>query len=108
MTSKHRVVTAVILDERTEVSVGDLCRSCSVRRDKILALVEEGILIPTSLRKADDDYMFPSSSVKRANRALRLQRELELDLAGVALALELLEEIERLRSRLRNYEEGLS
>ena len=108
MTSKHRVVTGVILDERTEVSVRDLCRSCSVRRDKILALVEEGILIPISLRKADDDYMFPSSSVKRANRALRLQRELELDLAGVALALELLEEIERLRSRLRNYEEGLS
>ena len=105
MTNKHRVVTGVILDERTELSVSDLCRSCSVRRDKILALVEEGILIPTSSRAIEDDYTFPGSSVKRANRALRLQRELELDLPSVALALELLEESERLRRRLRSYEE---
>ena len=105
MISKHRVVTGVILDEHTELTVSDLCRSCSVRREKIMALVEEGILTPIP-RKPDDAYTFSGSSVKRANRALRLQRELELDLSSVALALELLEEIEQLSSRLSVYEEN--
>ena len=105
MISKHRVVTGVILDEQTELTVSDLCRSCSVRREKIMALVEEGILTPTT-RQPDDVYTFSGGSVKRAKRALQLQRELELDLSGVAVALELLEEIEQLRSTLRLYEEA--
>ena len=104
MVSKHRVVTGVILDEQTELTVSDLCRSCSVRREKIMALVEEGILTPIT-RKPGDAYTFSGISARRANRALKLQRELELDLSGVAVALELLEEIERLRSTLRLYEE---
>jgi len=37
----------------------------------------------------------------RARRALRLQRDLEIDLTGAALAVELLDEIESLRTRLR-------
>lgn len=106
MISKHRVVTGVILDEQTEFTVNDLCRSCSVRREKIMALVEEGILMPIA-RKPGDAYTFSGASVKRADRALKLQRELELDLSGVAVALELLEEIERLRRTLRFYEETL-
>ena len=104
MISKHRVVTGVILDEQTELTVNDLCRSCSVQREKIIALVEEGILTPIT-RKPDNVYTFSGVSVKRANRALKLQKELELDLSGVAIALELLEEIEHLRSTLRAYEE---
>ena len=104
MISKHRVVTGVILDEKTELTVSDLCRSCSVRREKIMALVEEGILTPI-IGKQGDAYTFSGASVKRAHRALKLQRELELDLSGVAIALELLEEIERLRTALRLYEE---
>ena len=106
MISKHRVVTGVILDEKTELTVSDLCRSCAVRREKIIALVEEGILIPTSRSEQDNSYKFSGSSVKRAAKALKLQKELELELSGVALALELLEEIEYLRSRLRAYEES--
>ena len=36
----------------------------------------------------------------RARTALRLQRDLEINLPGVALALELLEELDRLRREL--------
>lgn len=106
MASKHKVVTGVILDEQTELTLTDLCRSCSVQRERIIALVEEGILSPTTRSKRENRYRFCGSSVRRANRAIRLQRELELDLAGVAVALDLLDEIERLRNRLRVYEES--
>ena len=36
----------------------------------------------------------------------RLQRELEVNLAGVALALDLMEEIQQLRRRLQRLERG--
>lgn len=102
MISKSEVVTGVVLDERTQLTLKDLCRCCSTREERIVALIEEGILTPAAGRRGD--YRFAGTSVKRAARALRLQRDLELDLAGVALALDLLEEIEHLRLRLRVYE----
>ena len=37
----------------------------------------------------------------KSTEALRLQRDLEINLPGVALALELMEELERLRRELR-------
>jgi len=39
--------------------------------------------------------------VRRAQRALRLQRDLALNLSGAALALELIEELDGLRERIR-------
>lgn len=102
MTDTREVVTGVVLDERIQLSVGDLCRCCHVREEKIIGLIEEGILTP--LAAEGGEARFPGTSARRAARALRLQRELELDLSGVAMVLELLEEVERLRRRLRIYE----
>ena len=96
-------MAGVVLDERTQITLTELCRCCSARKETIVALVEEGILSPAG-GSGGSSYRFAGTSVKRASRALRLQRDLEMDLAGVALALDLLEEIERLRQRLRVYE----
>jgi chaperone modulatory protein CbpM len=38
---------------------------------------------------------------------MRLQRDLGVNVAGVALALDLLEEIERMQTRLRRFEQSL-
>lgn len=104
MATKRSIVTGVVLDEQIELSLSDLCRSCSVERRVIVALVEEGILVPTARSKEQKEYRFSGSSISRAARALRLQKDLQLNLAGVAVALDLLDEIERLRTRLRVYE----
>ena len=50
---------------------------------------------------APEDWHFPGPQVRRAQRAARLMRDLELDLPATALVLELLEEVERLRARVR-------
>ena len=42
----------------------------------------------------------------RLVRALNLQRDLDINPAGAALALELLDEIDHLRERLRTLERG--
>jgi chaperone modulatory protein CbpM len=97
--SGNVTITGVILDERTQVTLDDLCRTCSVDQTTILQLVEEGVVEPSS--REISSLRFSSTTVPLVARAVRLQRDLELNPAGVAFALELLDEIELLRSRIK-------
>ena len=47
------------------------------------------------------EWRFTGDALRRARLALRLERDLELNLAGVALAIELIEEISQLRRELK-------
>ena len=102
MTKNEEILTGIILDETIELTVEDLCRSCAARRETILSMVEEGILSPVD--RAGVSWRFTGVSVKRAIKATKLHRDLDLNLSGVALALDLIDEIERLRERLRRLE----
>ena len=101
MISKRVNVTirGVILDENTEVTLDDLCRACRVDQAAIVALVEEGIVEPRT--RDVMPWRFSGTTLPQVARALRLQRDLELNPAGVAFALDLLSEIEDLRKRLK-------
>jgi chaperone modulatory protein CbpM len=94
-----QILSGELLDEGTEITLVQLCRSCAVRAETIEAMVEQGILEPSGTR--GHHWYFPATSIKRMRIALRLQRELEVNLAGAALALELLERIDQLNARLR-------
>jgi chaperone modulatory protein CbpM len=87
------------MDETTVLSLDELCRVCAVEAQRIVELVEEGVL-SVSVSEASQ-WSFPGAALRRARIALRLQRDLEINLAGVALALDLLDEIEQLRRALR-------
>ena len=88
-----------ILEEQTQLTLADLCRACAVHDEQIIALVDAGVLEPQGREPAR--WAFTGDSPHRARKALRLQRDLDIDLAGAALALELLDEIASLRTRLR-------
>jgi chaperone modulatory protein CbpM len=92
--TKHEILTGWVVDEFTEVTVDDLTRFCSVRREKIVELVSEGIIEPVD--QTGDDWRFSSRSLSRAGRAVRLESDLEINLHAVAVILDLLEEIDRL------------
>jgi len=88
-----------IFEEYTVLSVDELSRLCAVDRTYIVELVEEGVLSVIEIDASE--WRFPGAALRRARMALRLQRDLEINLPGVALALELLEELERLRRELK-------
>lgn len=90
----------LIIDDDVSLTLKEICQACSVEATYIVALVEEGVLEPRRHGELADQWRFPGTSLRRARMALRLQRDLEVNLAGVALTLELLEEIESLRSVL--------
>ncbi len=96
------VLTGEVLDERPRYSLGELCRACSVHAELVLEMVGEGIIEPVGGGGADapHTWRFTGQAVERVHLALRLQRDLGVNLAGAALAIELLEELRMLRRRL--------
>lgn len=84
----------VVLDSRTVLSFTDFCRACGVERQWIVEMVEEGVIEPLSDR---NDWEFHGEMLLRAQRAVRLVRDLGVNWPGAALALDLLEQLERRR-----------
>jgi len=104
---KQNILEGDLLDEQTEFTLNDLCRVCTSSEDWIIELVEEGAIEPlgeTVIRSQSAHWRFSSSSLHRVQVAKRLQHDLDINLSGIALALELLNDIEILKSRLKSYE----
>ena len=95
-------ITGFILEEQTELSLADVCRACAAQAERIVELVNEGVLAPAG--GAPDYWRFTGIHLHRARVALRLQNDLGVNLAGAALALELLDELDNLRTRLQALE----
>lgn len=91
--------TPLVLDDEYHLTLGDLCRICGISAEQVLALVEEGVIEPAG--QDPGRWRFHSVCIRRVRCAYRLNRDLGINLAGAALAVELLEEIDQLRTRLR-------
>lgn len=92
-------LSGIILEELTELTLAEVCRACTVNVDCIVELVEEGVITP--IGREPHRWRFSGTHMRRATVALRLQRDLGVNLAGAALALQLMDELEALRARLR-------
>ena len=91
------VLVGEVIDDELTLTLDELCGVCAVRREQIVELVECGVLAqPTR----DDAITLGATELHRARLALRLQRDLGVNAAGAALAVELLERIRQLEARL--------
>ncbi len=93
-----------------QMSIHEFCQCAELPQESLLEIVEHGIVEPSG--PSPEQWLFDAAALATARRALRLQRELQVEWAGVALALQLLDELEqlraentRLRRRLSRFEE---
>lgn len=102
MTIHEKPLSGIILDENMTLSLDELSGSCRVETGIVIAMVEEGIIEP--LVGPSPEWRFAASQLPRVRKAVHLYHDLELNLAGVALAIELLDELGELRARLNQLE----
>jgi len=95
--SSHGVAAEIVNADMT-FTFDEMCLSCGVDADWVVELVEHGVIVPAGQSRSD--WQFTSVSLVRIAKAKRLGRDLALNPPGVALALDLLDEIDRLRARL--------
>lgn len=85
--------------QSSDMTVDELCRICAVHTDYVVQLVQEGVIAP-STGNAINTWRFASFHVQHAKIATRLQRDLGVNMAGAALALQLLDELQTLRAQM--------
>lgn len=98
----QKLLSGEILEEQIDLTLAELCRACQLSAEQIFELVEQGVIEPRGRQPAS--WRFTGVSIRRVRRAQRLQQDLGVNPAGVALALDLLDELEQLRQRLRRLE----
>jgi chaperone modulatory protein CbpM len=69
------------LEELVGLSLSDLSRACAVHAEMIVELVGEGVIAPEG--REPHRWRFTGAHLHRVKVALRLQRDLGLNLAGV-------------------------
>ena len=100
MTQTHITwIEGSIVENEVHMTMVELAEATRTPEDLIMAWVSEGVLSPAGA--SPQDWRFSGDSLKRAKTAARLMRDLELNSPGVALALDLLDEISQLRQQLQ-------
>lgn len=88
-----------IVEEEIHLTLTELCQACSASEEYVITWVVEGVLEPVG--EAPQEWRFTGDALRRARLAWWLTRDLEVNAPGVALALDLLDEIAELRARLQ-------
>jgi chaperone modulatory protein CbpM len=81
------------------IDMQEFCQVVDLPAAFVIEIVEHGILEPQG--RQPDEWLFDSAALSIARRAVKLHHELQLEWDGVALALNLLEELERVRAENR-------
>jgi chaperone modulatory protein CbpM len=99
---KPRIMVGAILEEEVILSFGELCRASRLSAERVIELVHEGIVEP--IGRTPETWSFRGISLRRIQCAERLEQDLGINAAGVALVLDLLDELEQMKARLSRFE----
>ena len=80
------------------LTLSELTIFCDTNAEWVVTLVEHGVVAPVI--QAAPEWEFTAAHIARARKAARLMRDLGLNVAGVALVLDLIEERDALARKL--------
>ena len=98
MKKQMSIYTSILLDENTNYTLQELSDLCSQSTELILEMIDEGMIVPAG--SSPRQWRFGLREIHRVQTAQRLIRDLQINMAGAALALDLLEELEELRRQV--------
>ncbi|MDH3688798.1 MAG: chaperone modulator CbpM [Gammaproteobacteria bacterium] len=105
MSPKTHAHSPEILSDSVGYNLQEFCELCVADAQRVVEMVELGVLEPAG--ENQNEWRFSAYSIMRFQKAQRLQHDLEIDLPGVALSLDLLESIESLQKQVRSLQEQI-
>jgi chaperone modulatory protein CbpM len=92
---------ALLLDDAC-ISIDELAQSCTVSREWVIEHVHAGALLETAERNDDPaHWTFTGRDLLRSRRLFELERTFDANPELAALVADLLDEVNRLRTRMR-------
>ncbi len=92
------VISGQLLQQDQALSFEEFCHALDTENAVIIEMIEFSLLEPQG--NSPETWSFDSICVTRAKRALHFQQDLEVNMAGIALALDLLDQIDALHNQL--------
>ena len=98
-TSTTTSLQGQIVEDNIEFTLVELSRVSGASEEELTLWVSEGVFEPAGERP--DEWRFSGVALRRVRTAQRLAHDLQINPPGVALALDLLDEIDALRARVK-------
>lgn len=92
------IAVGVCLTGEYALALDDFAAACGSEAAFVRLLVDEGLLVPVIEQPV---WRFGGEELARVRRIRRLQRDFEANLQSVAVMLDLMDEIARLRAQLQ-------
>lgn len=99
MTSKKMTtITGIVIHEEVTLTLAEICRATLADRELIMQLIEYHVIQP--IGESESNWMFDYVCLKRVRLARNFYHDLEINLPGIALVIDMLERIDELESEL--------
>jgi chaperone modulatory protein CbpM len=93
-----KLITGVIIEKSESLTLEEFCHATHARKETIIKMIEYQLIEPQG--ESPEKWRFDSHSLKRGRIAASFYHDLEINMQGVALALELLDKIESLQHQI--------
>ncbi len=98
MTDSKNTITAVIIEDEQCISLEELCQAINAEPKFVVELIEHELITPQG--KSDRDWVFDEICLRRSKKAMSFKHDLNVNLEGIALALDLLDRIDSMQSEM--------
>ena len=88
-----------------ELTLEEVCEIADVPTEVLITIVEEGILEPKGA--TPNEWSFDTYMLSIAKRASRLHRDFDIEWSGIPLCLDMIEELENLRTENKTLKQRL-
>lgn len=99
---RNHSIEGVLLDESVTYTLVEFSQMCVIPKEMVFQMIDYGIVEPDG--ETQEQWVFHYQSVERAQKAIRLQKDLEINWSGISLALDLIDEVNELREMVRQFE----
>ncbi|MDP3091404.1 MAG: chaperone modulator CbpM [Nitrospira sp.] len=99
MDREQEILTGNVIGDEGVLSIEELARACRAEAQWVIELVAVGVLEPQGTEASR--WRFRAADLTCARRVARLQRDFDASLDAAAVMLDLLDQIEQLRARLK-------
>jgi len=108
MSRQDHILTVEITDADGGVfTLHEICERGECHAEFVIKLVNFGIVSPIEEDHPPRDWQFDVVALTRLQRALRLQQDLKLNLPGLAVSLDLLDEVQQMRREVSRLNQRL-
>ncbi|MBJ7276529.1 chaperone modulator CbpM [Marinobacter salarius] len=97
MTDKDHILSVELVEPTATFTLREICERGDCHAEFVIKLVSYGVIAPVEESLEARQWQFDLEALARLRKAQRLQRDLKMNLPGLAMSLELLDEVQEMR-----------